>query len=130
MKIQIPLGLLQRGVIGRFSLGRVNTIPDGFFVGPKAIPDSSGGSRGGARGGGAPPLFLDQTEARRAEKNVFETALPPPYLGVCIPHWIGLLFTHFGAIAVTKQSYVTPISKKNSLISYDILNSASRLLQC
>ena len=34
----------------------------------------SGGSRGGARGA-RPPLFLDQTEARRTEKNVFD---PPP----------------------------------------------------
>ena len=47
---------------------------------------------------------------------------PPPYLRVWIPHWIGLLFTHVGAIAVTKQSYVTPISKKESLVSYEILN--------
>ena len=31
----------------------------------------SGRSRGGARGGSGPPLFLDQTEARRAEKNLF-----------------------------------------------------------
>ena len=31
----------------------------------------SGGSRGG------PPLFLDQTEARRAEKNVFGDPTPP-----------------------------------------------------
>ena len=35
----------------------------------------SGGSRGGARGV-RPPLFLDQTEARRAEKNVGDR--PPP----------------------------------------------------
>ena len=132
MKIQIPLGLLQRGVIGRFSLGYVNTIPDGFFVGPKTITDSSGGSRGGARGRGAPPLFLDQTEARRAKKKMFlrTPPLPPPYLRIWIPHWIGLLFTHFGAIAVTKQSYVAPISKKESLDSYNILNSANRILQC
>ena len=34
--------------------------------------------------GGGPPLFFDQTEARRVEKNVFETA-PPPYLKVWIP---------------------------------------------
>ena len=27
------------------------------------------------------PLFLDQTEARRAEKSFFDTA-PPPYLRV------------------------------------------------
>ena len=33
-----------------------------------------------------PPLFLDQTEAR---KNSFETAPPPPppYLKVWIRHW-------------------------------------------
>ena len=35
----------------------------------------SGGSGGGAR----PPLFLDQNEARRAKKNLFEAA-PSPYL--------------------------------------------------
>ena len=40
---------------------------------------TSGGSRGGA-GGFLPPLFLDQTEARRAEKNFWETT--PPYLRV------------------------------------------------
>ena len=51
---------------------------------------SSGRSRGGAR---SPPLFLDQTEDRRAEKIFFATAPPPlsqglddrpstPYLGV------------------------------------------------
>ena len=38
---------------------------------------SSGGSRGGARGARAPTLFLDQTEARRAVKNVLETTPPP-----------------------------------------------------
>ena len=40
----------------------------------------SGGSRGGARGG-RPPLFLDQTVAQRAEKNLFGDPLPP-YLRV------------------------------------------------
>ena len=39
-------------------------------------PLTSGGSRGGARGPG-PPLFLDQNEARRAEKNVFSRPGPP-----------------------------------------------------
>ena len=45
-----------------------------------------------------PPLFLDQTEAQRAKKNVFETPPPlsqglndrapfPPYLKVWIRHW-------------------------------------------
>ena len=38
----------------------------------------SGGSRGGARGA-RPPLFLDQTEARRTEKKFFEPP-PPPHI--------------------------------------------------
>ena len=37
----------------------------------------SGGSRGGAR---APPLFLDQTVARGAEKIFFWNPPPPPAL--------------------------------------------------
>ena len=40
---------------------------------------ASGGSRGGAWGG---PLFLDQTEAPRAEKNCFGDQTPSPYLWV------------------------------------------------
>ena len=36
----------------------------------------SGGSRGGARGPRVPPLFLDQTEARGAEKDFGDS--PPP----------------------------------------------------
>ena len=129
--MRIPLGLLlQRGEIGRFRLGYVNTIQDGFFVGEKTIPDSRAGSRGGPRGGGGggAPLFSDQNDPPRAQKMFLR---PPPHLRVWIPHWIGPLFTHFGAIAVTKQSYVTSISKKESLVSYDmILNSANRILQC
>ena len=39
----------------------------------------SGGSRGGGPG---PPLFLNQTEARRAQKNFFGDRLPPPFLRV------------------------------------------------
>ena len=38
--------------------------------------NSSGGSRGAARGGRAPPLFLDQTEARRAETKNFGDRAP------------------------------------------------------
>ena len=41
----------------------------------------SGGSRGGARGG-PPPLFVDQTEARMAEKFFARTTPLPPYLRV------------------------------------------------
>ena len=41
----------------------------------------SGVSRGGARGA-RPPLFLDQTEARRAEKKFFSRPPPSPYLRV------------------------------------------------
>ena len=40
---------------------------------------TSGGSMGGAWGSG-PSLFLDQTEARRAEKNFLETGWPGPPL--------------------------------------------------
>ena len=56
----------------------------------------SGGSRGGARGP-SPPLFLDQNEAQRAEKNFFwgrgpplisgSGWPPPPYLKTWIRHW-------------------------------------------
>ena len=47
----------------------------------------SGGSRGGSR---VPPLFLDQTVARGAEKIFFWNPPPPlpPYLKVWIRHWI------------------------------------------
>ena len=45
----------------------------------------SGGSRGGARGGPAPPLFLDQTEARRAEKFFWQTG--PPSLCQGLDYW-------------------------------------------
>ena len=40
----------------------------------------SRGSRGGARGGGPPPLFVDQTEARRAEKFFFPEPPPSPFI--------------------------------------------------
>ena len=60
----------------------------------------SGASRGGAWEANL-PLFLDQTEARRAEKNFFKTAPPlptptptpylrvwmNPYLKIWICHW-------------------------------------------
>ena len=35
---------------------------------------------GEGTGGPAPSLFLDQTEAQKAEKNFFETIPPPPHL--------------------------------------------------
>ena len=44
------------------------------------LTQTSGGSRGGARGA-APPLFSDQTEARRTQK-IFVGDPPPPYLRV------------------------------------------------
>ena len=44
----------------------------------------SGGSRGGARGA-RPPLFLDQTEARRTEKKFFEPPPPPISHGLDTP---------------------------------------------
>ena len=60
----------------------------------------SAGSRGGAWGARPPPLFLDQTESRRAPKNFFgrpgppflrvwwqPLPPPPPYLKVWIRHF-------------------------------------------
>ena len=45
------------------------------------INTPSGGSRGGARGAASPtpipPIFLDQTEARRTEKKIFFETGPP-----------------------------------------------------
>ena len=62
--------------------------------GGSLVTNTSCGSRGGARRGPAPtPLFLDQNEARRADKKNFESAPPlsqgldeppPPYLKVWI----------------------------------------------
>ena len=37
---------------------------------------TSGGPKEGAGGGGRPALFLDQNEARRVEKILFETGPP------------------------------------------------------
>ena len=62
------------------------------FTRPKKLRTSIGGFWGGARAPPTPPLppalFLDQTEARRAEKILLQTApLPPhPYLKVWIRH--------------------------------------------
>ena len=33
--------------------------------------------QGRGPGGPSPPLFLDQNEAQRAEKNLFEAGVPP-----------------------------------------------------
>ena len=41
------------------------------------FPEISGGARGEAGGAGS-PLFLDQTEARRAEKSFLRPPPPPP----------------------------------------------------
>ena len=48
----------------------------------------SGGSRGGARGV-RPPLFLDQTEARRAENNVGDRPPPPFHFLISGSGWPG-----------------------------------------
>ena len=45
------------------------------------VTNTSCGSRGGAQRGPTPtPLFLDQNEARRADKKILSP--PPPYLRV------------------------------------------------
>ena len=51
--------------------------------------------QGSGPGDPAPPLFLDQTEARRAE-NSFWRPPPPPYLKIWIRHWLVPVFTDMG----------------------------------
>ena len=64
----------------------IKTCPYHFFLGKGVsvsgiqafrCPLDSCGSRGGARGAW-PPLFLDQTEARRPQKTCFGDHSPPP----------------------------------------------------
>ena len=61
--LAIVMGLKTWRLVGEASIERIFT---------------SGGSRGG------PPLFLDQTEARRAEKFFFFRDRAPPYLRVFV----------------------------------------------
>ena len=85
---------------------------------------SSGGSRRGARGGRgrAPPLFLDQTEARRTEKFFWETAPPPPlskalydrsppppYLKVWIRHCILGYRRHTAGVTIAHAPLYLPL---------------------
>ena len=50
------------------------------------VTNTSCGSRGGAQRGPTPtPLFLDQNEARRADKKNFESAAPPLSQGLDEP---------------------------------------------
>ena len=69
----------------------------------------SGGSRGGARG--APSLFLDQTDVRRAEKYFLgdhPLPPPPPYLRIWMTstflavYWFTYLFT-FLFVCLTRR---------------------------
>ena len=61
-------------------------------LGPKfrlQVYERVGITSGGGRGARVPPLFLDQAEARMAEKKLFWRPLPPPlppYLKVWIRH--------------------------------------------
>ena len=78
-------------VIGQFRLNLIFSVSNFEFVNydyySSLSPPSvfSNGSRGGARGGRL-PLFLDQTEAPRAEKYLFGDQ-DPPYPKVWIRYW-------------------------------------------
>ena len=90
--------MIQYGLF--FVLSPRGSAMSGIFVldlgGGSLVTNTSCGSRGGARRGPAPtPSFLDQNEARRADKKNFESAPslsqgldepPPPYLKVWIRH--------------------------------------------
>ena len=54
---------------------------------------TSGGPKGGAREACPPPLFLDQTEVRRAEK-MFLGPPPPPFLKVWVRHCVQSIFLY------------------------------------
>ena len=44
-----------------------------------------------------PPLFLDQTEVRKAEKKFWRPGLPSPYLRVWMTTPLPPLFSRFGS---------------------------------
>ena len=71
----------------------------------------SGGSRGG------PPLFLDQTEARRAKKYFLETTpLPPPpspYLRIWMTH---LELGFFPSFHLMQKTYHVILLQKTHLV--------------
>ena len=68
-------------------------IPDSMSTFTDDI-SSDDNSEGGTRGARVPPLFLDQNEAQRAEKTLFEATPPPPptYLEVWIHHWASPIY--------------------------------------
>ena len=75
--------MIQYGLF--FVLSPRGSAMSGIFVldlgGGSLVTNTSCGSRGGALRGPAPtPLFLDQNEARRADKKILSP--PPPYLRV------------------------------------------------
>ena len=86
---EISFALLSELVLRKTSHVNFPRLPPATFEESKMVNfqdknacrlNSSGGSWGGARGPSPPPpLFLDQSEARGAQKCFFETdPLPPP----------------------------------------------------
>ena len=58
---------------------------------------------GGGAGGGLPPLFLNQTEAQRAEKNFFAYRTPPPFSGSGFSHCLFCFYLHATAAILTSE---------------------------
>ena len=80
--------------------------------------NSSGGSRAAARGARAPPLFLDQTEAQRAEKKIFGDRPPSlPYLRVwmTVPSAPPISRSRSGTVLYFHQASVLA-HKRNALL--------------
>ena len=71
----------------------------------------SGGSRAGARGARPPPLCLDRTEARGAEKNFFETE-PPLVSGSGRPPTAHRLLTAFVSNVLFMLFKTTSVARK------------------
>ena len=76
--IVLPLLPVFLSTLAEDQYNTLKGIPQAFLCSTLSL--SSGGSRRGGRGA-RPPLYLDQTEARRAEKKIFETS-PPPLISV------------------------------------------------
>ena len=77
----------------------------------------SGGSRGGARGTRPVPLFLDQTEARGAEKNI-SGERAPPYLKVWIHHWFTFTWNCLAQFAKYKPLFFLIGAELRQKITY------------
>ena len=87
-------------------------------------------SRRGAYGA-CPPLFLDQNEARRAEKNIFETG-PPPYLRVWmarspLPPYLKVWICQCSVLILLRWSRLLALETRCSSLGWDTCLSRNEM---